>query len=129
VEADINGPQRKVISTTIRPVRAAHGTSGIAVRDGKTLPFEVTRAWSAPAGYYPEQWFLVDPATKEVLYERPARVELVKGLQAITEFTDRLEEPFDLAVGTYQIVFSLGRLKGGEVEIVVAEAPAEDTAA
>ena len=129
MEADINGLQRKVIAARVRPARGAHGTDGIAVREGRTLPFDVTRAWSAPAGYYPEQWFLVDPGTKEVLYERPAQIVLVKGLQAITEFTDRIEEPLELAAGDYQIVFSLAALKGGELAVSAVEAPASDTAA
>lgn len=128
-QADINGPQRKIVAAGVRPGRAAWGTDGIVVRDGKTLPFEVSRAWSAPAGYYPEQWFLVRPETKEVLYESPARTELVKGLQAPTEFVDRVAEPFDLEPGSYQIVFSLAGLKGGEIQVTAGQAPATDSAA
>ena len=126
MEADINGPQRKTVMTRIRPVKAAHGTDGIVVTDGKTLPFEVSRSWSAPAGHYPEQWFLVDPKTKEVLYESPRAIRMILGLQAPTEITDVVSEPFDLAPGAYQVVFALGGLKGGEVDVTVAQA---DTAA
>ncbi|HET7481874.1 MAG TPA: hypothetical protein VFK89_03340 [Actinomycetota bacterium] len=129
MEADISGSQRKIIGTTIRPARAVHGSEGIAVRDGATLPFVVTRWWSAPAGYYPEQWFLVHPQTTEVLYERPAHTELIRGLQAITELTDTVDEPIPLSPGTYLLVFALAGLKGGEVEVTVAEAPVEETAA
>ena len=128
MEADINGPQRKVLMSRVRPARALHGTDGIALRDGKTLPFEVYRAWSAPAGHYPEQWFLVNPKTKEVLYESKAPIRSMFGLQAPTEVTDVVEEPLELAAGTYQIVFALGGLKGGELDVTVAEAPAESAA-
>lgn len=122
MEADINGPQRKVLMSRVRPERAALGTEGISLRDGKTLPFEVYRAWSAPAGHYPEQWFLVDPKTKEVLYESPSVVRAMFGLQAPTEVTQAISEPFPLEPGTYQIVFALGGLKGGEVEVTAGEA-------
>ena len=127
MEADINGPQRKVLMSRARPVRTAHGTEGIALQDGATLPFEVYRAWSAPAGHYPEQWFLVDPKTKEVLYESRSVTRLIFGLQAPTEITDTIEEPFELAPGTYQIVFALGGLKGGEIDVPAG--PAEGASA
>lgn len=122
MEADINGPQRKTVMTRVRPTRASFGASGIALRDGKTLPFEVYRAWSAPAGHYPEQWFLVDPQTKEVLYESRPVTRLIFGLQAPTEITDVVEEPFELPAGNYQVVFALGGLKGGEIEVVATAA-------
>src|SRR5688572_958704 len=110
MEADINGPQRKTLMTRVRPVKATYGTEGISSKDGLTLPFEVYRAWSAPAGHYPEQWFLVDPKTKEVLYESRAVTRFIFGLQAPTEVTDVIEEPLELAPGTYLIVFALGGL-------------------
>ena len=122
MEADINGPQRKVLMSRVRPVRTAHGTEGISLQDGATLPFEVYRAWSAPAGHYAEQWFLVDPKTTEVLYESRSVTRLIFGLQAPTEITATIEEPFELAPGTYQIVFALGGLKGGEMEVTAGEA-------
>ena len=53
MQADINGPQRKVLVATVRPAKTAHGASGIALRRGRTLPFVIYRQWSAPAGYYP----------------------------------------------------------------------------
>lgn len=127
MEADINGPQRKTLMSRVRPAKAAHGTDGIAVKDGMTRPFEVHRAWSAPAGHYPEQWFLVDPKTREVLYESRSVTRFIFGLQAPTDVTDVVDEPFELAPGTYQIVFALGGLKGGELDVVAtaaADAPA-----
>lgn len=124
MEADIDGPQRKTFVTRVRPVKAAHGTDGIALKDGVTLPFEVHRSWSAPAGNYPEQWFLVDPKTREVLYESRSVTRSIFGLQSLTDVTDVIEEPIPLAPGTYQIVFALGGLKGGEMDVVAAAAGA-----
>lgn len=124
MEADINGPQRKTLWTRVRPVKTTYGTEGIALKDGMTLPFDVARSWSAPAGHYPEQWFLVDPKTREVLYESRAVTRFIFGLQAPTEFNDVVDEPFALEPGTYQIVFALGGLKGGEMDVAVATAEA-----
>ena len=128
MQADINGPQRKILAANVRPAKAAHGTAGIALRNGRSLPFVVTREWSAPAGYYPEQWFLVNPETREVFVEGPVKQALVWGLQSRTELMDEIDEVFDLPAGTYQLVFSLGGLKGGEIDVEVVEAPAEEAA-
>ena len=114
--------------TRVKPARAAHGSDGIALRDGKSLPFEVYRAWSGPAGNYPEQWFLVDPKTKEVLYESHAVTRLIFGLQAPTELTSTVSEPLELKPGTYQVVFALGGLKGGELDVTVAAADSASAA-
>ncbi|MBW3594250.1 MAG: hypothetical protein KY391_01625 [Actinobacteria bacterium] len=121
MEADLDGSQRKVLASRVRPTKTAHGTEGIPLRDGKTLPFEVARSWSAPAGYYPEQWFLVHPTTREVMYESPVVTRRIFGLQSATEVTDAVEEPLELLPGGYQIVFALGGLKGGEAQVVVRE--------
>ncbi|MEA2498923.1 MAG: hypothetical protein QOH26_1328, partial [Actinomycetota bacterium] len=61
MEADISGSQRKVLSPSVRPAKSLYGESGIPIKDGKTLPFVVTRSWSAPEGYYAERWFLINP--------------------------------------------------------------------
>lgn len=127
MEADINGPQRKILTARVRPGKTSHGEEGIALKDGRTLPFEVSRSWSAPAGHYPEQWFLVNPKTTEVLYESRRVTRSIFGLQGPTEVTDVVSEPFDLAPGTYQIVFALGSLKGGEIDVTAR--PAETAAA
>ena len=116
------------MTSRIAPVRAGHGDSGIPLRDGRTLPFVVERGWLAPIGYYEEAWFLVDPQTREVLYEAPKRVELIRGLQALTELRDEVTEPLTLAPGRYLIVFALGGLKGGEVEAEAAEIASEEAA-
>jgi hypothetical protein len=129
MQADINGPQRKILVATVRPARKGHGASGIALRQGRALPFVIYRQWSAPAGYYSEQWFLVVPDTKEVVHEGPVRREtLIWGLQAVTELTDTVSESIRLEPGTYKIVFALGGLMGGELDVEVFEAPAEEAA-
>lgn len=128
MEADINGPQRKVLTSRVRPAKAAHGTDGIPLKDGKTLPFEVSRQWSAPAGYYPEQWFLVHPTTREIMYESPLVTRRIFGLQSPTEVTDTVEEALELLPGGYQIVFALGGLKGGDAQVVVREAESASAA-
>ncbi|MFP5352143.1 MAG: hypothetical protein ACLGIB_06240 [Actinomycetota bacterium] len=127
MQADIKGPQRKILTASVRPLKAAHGTQGIAVRGGRSLPFVVSREWSAPAGYYSEQWFLVKD-DGEVIYEAPAEIRLIWGLQSRTEFADTVEAPIALEPGKYQIVFALDRLRGGEIEVTAAEAPAEEAA-
>ncbi len=128
MEADISGPQRTVMTARVHPVKAAHGDSGLALRDGHTVPFVVERAWLAPIGYYEETWYLVDPQTREVLYEGPKRVELIFGLQALTRLADTVTEPLALTRGRYLIVFALGGLKGGEVEMEAFEMPSEEAA-
>jgi hypothetical protein len=128
MQADINGPQRKILNGHVRPLKAAHGLEGIAVRNGKSLPFVVTREWSAPEGYYIEQWFIVKPDTGEVFIEGPPREALIWGLQARTELVDEVLEGFPLEPGSYQVVFALGGLKGGEIDVEVVEAPAEEAA-
>ena len=129
MEADIAGLQRKVLTAAVAPVKVSHGESGIALRDGTSLPFRVTRSWSAPAGVYPEGWYLVDPATSEVLYEGPAHpAEPILGLQAPTEVVDEVTEPIPLQPGAYLIVFALGGVKGGELEVQATELPSEEAA-
>ena len=128
MQADINGPQRKILAAGARPLKPTHGLEGIAIRDGRTLPFVVHRQWSAPAGYYVEQWFLVKPETGEVFIEGLAKEALVLGLQARTELIDEVTDALPLEPGAYQLVFALGGLKGGEVDVQVVEAPAEEAA-
>ena len=105
----------------VRPTKSGHGTEGIAVRDGKTLPFTVARGWNAPAGYYPEAFYIVDPTSGEVYYESPSEVRLIWGLPSITDVDGEVAEPVELPVGTYQVVFALGGIKGGEATIEVFE--------
>ena len=125
MEADVSGPQRKVKVSWARPAKAVHGTEGITVRDGRTLPFVVHREWLAPAGTYQEQWFLIDPETREVLYEGKVSQRAIRGLQALTACEDVVTEPLALTPGSYRLVFALGGLQGGEMDVAVAEAPAE----
>ncbi|HEV2754689.1 MAG TPA: hypothetical protein VG318_02790 [Actinomycetota bacterium] len=121
MEAQISGTQRKVMGSSVRPVKLSHGDSGIPVRDGRTLPFRVQRSWSAPAGVYPEQWFLVRPDTREVLYEGPVVERAIWGLQGLTEVADDVTEPIRLDPGQYLVVFALGGHMGGELEVEAAQ--------
>ena len=123
--ADIDGHQRKVVMTDVRPARAAHGDSGIALRNGRSLPFVVTRAWNAPAGHYTEAWYLVDPDTREVLYQGPEKTVSIWGLQSWTELSDEVIDSIPLEPRPYLVVFALGRVQGGQIEVVAAEAAAE----
>lgn len=122
MEAQISGTQRKVMGSSVRPVKLSQGTSGIPVRSGKTLPFRVERSWSAPAGVYPEQWFLVHPDTREVLYEGRPVERAIWGLQGLTDVADDVVEPIGLEPGSYLVVFSLGGHMGGQAEAEAFEA-------
>ena len=75
----------------------------------------------APAGQYPEQWFLVDPSTREILYEGPQQRLLIWGLAAWTDASTEVAGGFALAPGDYQIVFALGGVMGGEAPVTTTE--------
>lgn len=92
------------------------------MRDGKTLPFIVARGWNAPAGYYPEAFYLVAEDTGEVYYASPSVVRLIWGLPSITDIETQVDEPIALEPGTYKLVFALGGVKGGEATVEVVEA-------
>lgn len=128
MEADIEGPQRKVVVSSVAPLKASVGESGIAIRDGRSLPFVVRREWSAPAGRQIETWYLVAPDTREVLYEGPRKEVSMWGLQGLTEVVDEVLEPIPLAPGPYEIVFSLDGLMGGTLAFEAVEAPSEEAA-
>ena len=121
MQADISGTQRKILTSSVRPVLSSHGEAGIPLQDGKTMPFVVARGWSAPAGTYPEAFYIVDPSTSEVLYESRVREEAIWGLQALTDLEDEVTEHISLKPGQYQIVFSLGGARGGELEVEAFE--------
>lgn len=125
MEADIAGLQRKVMRSSIRPQRSSYGTEGIATRDGKTLPFLVTRGWNAPSGYYPETFYIVTADSGEVYYEAPTQVRLIWGLPSITDVSSTVEEPIELPPGDYKVVFALGGIKGGEIDVKVSDQGAQ----
>jgi hypothetical protein len=127
-EADIKGAQRKILAASVRPMRAAYGSSGIRLRSGRTLPFVVRREWSAPAGNYAETWYLIHPETREVYFEGPIREARVMGLQSATELADEVVRPIQLAAGTYQVVFALGGRMGGQIDVEVRDLGAEEAA-
>jgi hypothetical protein len=129
MEADIDGHQRKVMRSAVRPARSAYGTEGIALEDGRTVPFVVSRGWNAPAGRYLETWYLVDPDTNEVVFEGPVRMEAkIWGLQSITDVTDEVRDEIPLGPGRYKIVFALGGVRGGEIEVEAREVGSEQAA-
>jgi hypothetical protein len=128
MEADISGPQRKIVWSTVRPLKQGHGAEGIALRDSKTLPFEVRRSWSAPAGHYLERWQLVNPSSDDVLLEGPSRLARLFGLQAPTEIRDEILEAVDLDPGTYLVRFSLSGIVAGEIEVEAFEITAQEAA-
>lgn len=124
MEAQVSGDQRKVVTHEVRPLRSIHGESGIPLADGRTLPFRVARAWSAPAGVYMERMFLIDPDSREVLFEGRERETAVWGLQSFTEVVDEITVSIALKPGRYAVVFALDSTKGGEFEIEAFEAQA-----
>jgi hypothetical protein len=121
--ADIDGHQRKTVGLKVKPVKRDDGDSGIALRDGKTQPFIVERAWNAPAGIYPEQWFIVSSSSREVLFESPVRMSQIWGLLSWTTLTDEITEPIELKAGKYLMVFALGGIQGGQLDIEAVAAP------
>ena len=125
MEAQISGTQRKVMASTVRPSKLTHGEAGVPLRGGKTLPFRVERSWSAPAGVYPEQWFLVRPDSREVLYESPPVERPIWGLQGLTDVAEDVTEPIPLEPGSYLVVFSLGGHMGGQAEVDAFEASSD----
>ena len=128
MEAEINGAQRKVLVSSVAPLKPSHGDSGIPVRAGRTLPFTLRREWSAPAGHYMETWYLVVPDTREVVYEGPRKEISVWGLQGLTAIADEVRAPIPLEPGTYEIVFSLGSVMGGKLEVEAVDVPEEAAA-
>ena len=119
--ADIDGNQIKILTGGVRPARLSHGENGIPVEAGVTLPFVVERRWNAPAGYYPEQWFLIDPTSREILYEGPEQQLLIWGLASWTDATTEVPGGFALTPGDYEIVFALGGTRGGEAAVSTTE--------
>jgi hypothetical protein len=126
--AQLEGHQRRVVNSSLRPAKAEHGTSGIVLRGGHTLPFTVERSWNAPAGHYVEAWYLVDPESREVLFEGPSREVSIWGLQSWTEITDEVAEPIPLEPGKYLVVFALTGVLGGQMEVEARAAPAGEAA-
>lgn len=113
--------QRKVVAQEVRPIRSSLAATGIPLRGGKTLPFRVTRSWSAPAGVYRERFYLIHPETREVLFEGPEHEAAIWGLQSLTNVRDEIRLPLELSPGTYEVVFALGGVNGGEFEIEATE--------
>lgn len=93
---------------------------GIVVKDGRTSPFKVERAWSGPGGTYTEQWS-IRRGGAEVLYRPPSQLIGITGMQAVSEFSDVVDEPLELEPGTYKLVFIVEGRFMGAVDIEVRE--------
>jgi hypothetical protein len=128
MEAELGGSQRKVLVASVAARDGAPGDPDLVLRDGRTLPFVVSRSWSAPAGVYGEQWFLVERESGEVLFESDVRETAVWGLQSLTEFRTEVTTPVELKPGPYLLVFALGGVRGGELEVEASERSAEAAA-
>ena len=88
----------------------------------------VTRVWSAPAGIYPEAFYLIEPTTREVFYEGVIVDRDIWGLQGRTALTDVVADRVPLTPGKYAVVFALGGVLGGEFPVEAFEAPGERVA-
>jgi len=122
--ADIKGPQRKVLTFEVKPVKASQGETGIPLSAGRALPFIVRRSWIAPAGHYAERFFIVDKESREIIWESPERRRTAWGLQGATEETTTVEESFRLEPGNHLLVFALGGISGGEFDVEAFEVAA-----
>ena len=93
----------------------------IEVRGGTTLSFQVIRSWSGPAGHYNEQWS-IRRGIQDVVYVHPAAQIRVRGMQSISEYADRVDQPLTLEPGDYELVFVVeGRFMGSaEIKVVPA---------
>lgn len=56
---------------------------------------------------------------QEVVYEHPPFQIRVRGMQSISEYTDRIEQPVTLEEGNYELVFVVEGRFMGSVEIKV----------
>ena len=122
--ADVKGPQRRILSFEVNPVKASQGEAGIPLSGGRTLPFVVRRAWIAPAGHYAERFFIVDKESREIIFQGPERPLTAWGLQGATEEATTVEDSFRLDPGNHLIVFALGGISGGEFDVEAFEVPA-----
>lgn len=93
---------------------------GIVLREGRTTPFRVERAWSGPAGTYREQWS-IRRGGAEILYRHPPQLISVTGMQATSDFSDLVDQPLDLEPGTYKLVFIVEGRFMGAIDIEVRE--------
>ncbi|MGI8426165.1 MAG: hypothetical protein ACR2FO_03785 [Actinomycetota bacterium] len=93
---------------------------GLPVAGGTALPFVIERSWAGPAGYYWEQWSIRRGGRDAIFTSEPKQI-FIKGLQSVRTFTDRVEAPISIGPGTYNLVFIVGELFMGSVEIKVEE--------
>lgn len=91
---------------------------GIVTIGGKTKPFLVVRSWSGPSGNYNEHWSL-RRGGRHIIHQGPTHQMSVRGMQSVTELTDRVGDAIDLEPGTYQLVFVVEGRFMGSVDIDV----------
>lgn len=85
---------------------------GVVVAGGRTRPFVVERSWSGPAGNYREVWS-IRRTMDDIVYSSGERQISVWGMQAVSDFRDRVDEPLNLVPGNYRLVFVIeGRFMG-----------------
>ena len=96
---------------------------GILVEGGSTRPFVVERSWSGPAGHYQEHWTL-RRSDGTIVMDGSRRTIFVRGMQAVSTYSDAVQAPVQLEPGTYSLVFTVeGRFMGSK-DIVVRQAAA-----
>lgn len=94
---------------------------GLVISDGRTTPFVVERSWSGPAGTYREVWS-IRRTMDDIFYSSAERLISVWGMQAASEFSNRVDEPLNLEPGNYRLVFVVeGRFMGSRDLVVTAE--------
>lgn len=98
---------------------------GIPVVDGQARPFLVERSWIGAMGHYWEKWSIRKKDGEVVLEGEPIQV-FVRGFQSVRTFTDRVDKPFALEPGKYELVFHVDDILMGSAEI---EAKSASTAA
>lgn len=117
----------ELVRATVSPADRAW-ESGIPVLDGRTQPFRISREWSGPAGHYAEAWS-IRRGFHEVVYEHPPKEIKVRGMQSVSEHTDRVDDLLRLEPGSYLLVFVVEGLFMGSVDIEVRPAPNQTPAA
>jgi len=93
---------------------------GLQVVGGTAKPFLVERSWAGPAGYYWEQWS-IRRGGRDVIFTSEPKQIFVKGIQSLRVFTDRVDQAISIEPGKYNLVFIVGGLFMGSVEIEVSE--------
>jgi hypothetical protein len=89
---------------------------GIMLESGKSRPFVVERGWSGPAGTYIEGWSILREGRYVVHQSQPKYIS-VRGMQAVSTVTDRVDRPIAMEPGTYDLVFIVDGFKMGSIKV------------